>query len=383
MSKGNIIQGQATGKLGDTVLMVRNGKQVARVYTTAGARSGKEASEAARIQRVKFGSASNQWALYRYVSTRMYRKGRKSNQSDYNYFVKRNASLLPYFTKEENASGVHVLMPGQFSEGNMGRIELLYTFTGAPSEETPVMLVADTNSKIGDHVSWTSNMSVLKSSLRQSYPSARKITYLISIAREVTLTETGTRFLSQNVSHFAVIIDLYNEVAAGENNQTVKQYFSAHVNDTALKNIINAQTAGLVGNGTLFVLRSNVEAEVATIGRVGVLIFATDDNAGDCYTTTLPETAVPPTTGAYSLWSSYRTAESLRIAADSYGFQAGVMRDEVASWGNDLTQAVSMYVARLAKYDAEVAAAYSKTLEAAGGAKARTVRKTVSPTEDE
>lgn len=122
MAKGNMLQGQATGKVGDIVFMVRNGQQVARVYTSAGGRSGDQASIAVRRQRVRFGAASNQYLLYRNIVRGMYRTGKSTKQSDYNFFVRENVDLLPYLTREENAAGVKCAMPGTFSRGTLGNI---------------------------------------------------------------------------------------------------------------------------------------------------------------------------------------------------------------------------------------------------------------------
>lgn len=374
MSRGNLIQGQASGKLGSTVLMVRNGQQLARVYTTAGARSGDQASESARIQRVKFGSASNQWGLYKYVSTRMYRKGRTNNQSDYNYFVKRNNTLLPYFTKQENADGVHVLMPGTFSEGNLGRIELVYNYRVSATEGQNVLAIADSQVPTMTSVSWSQPMSAVKTSLRAAYPSASKVTYLVSLANELTLQEIGVNFVSQLVQHYTVTIDLYNQVSPGENQQTAATYFAARIKDSALSTLVASLTTTFIGSHSVFCATATEEEKIALLGRVSVLFFATDDNASDCYTTIMPESGANPTAGVYSLWASYRTEESLRIAADSYGYQQGVMRDFVAAYGNELSQQASAYAAKLRQVDAEAADEYLASLADAGGAKARTVR---------
>lgn len=382
MSRGNLIQGQASGKLGSTVLMVRNGQQLARVYTTAGARSGSQASESARIQRVKFGSASNQWGLYKYVSTRMYRKGRRTSQSDYNYFVKRNNQLLPYFTREENAIGVHVLQPGVFSEGNLGRIDMLMWYNPTSAATVSKWNISDINIAGLATLSWSSTVGALKAALASVYTNATKVTYLISVASSASLEEGGELFLSQNVNHNAVILDLYKEAQTAENNMTISAYFASKVTDATLATIIGSQEGGFCTNNILMILRSEVQADIDYMGNIGAMVFATNDNASDCYTTILDAAAVNPTRGAYSIWASYRTTEALRNAAESYGYQSGVMRDEVASHGNDLTEQAQAYAARLAKVDAAAAAAYLKEVEDAGGAKAIQVRK-AAPAKEE
>lgn len=375
MARGNLIQGQGSGKVGDIVLMVRQGQQVSRVYTASGARTGKEASEASRIQRVKFGSASNQWGLYRYVCTRMYRKGRSSKQSDYNYFVKKNSLLLPYLTKTENASGVHVLMPGQFSEGSFGRIELVHWVSPEFQEQAVGMRVSLLSGRASEQINWSSTMSNMKSVLSGIFPYARKVTYLLSLADEVQITEGGETFISQSVHHFPVIIDLFKELSSGENLLTVAQYFSARIGNSIISSIISAQSGNIIIASTLFRMIPASSEEYEIMSRLGVLIFATDDDASDCYTTVIPEDAVNPTNGAYADWASYRTAQSLRIAADSYGYQSGVMRDDIAKAGNDISAKVSAYAARLAQVDVKASEAFLKSVGDVSAVQAKVVRK--------
>lgn len=381
MSSGNILQGQSSGKLGDVVLMVRNGEQVARVYTKAGARTGDQVSEAARIQRVKFGAASNQWGLYRYVCTRMYRKGRKTNQSDYNYFVKRNQHLLPYLTKSENANGVHCLQPGVFSEGSLGRIELVMSYIPSASASQLPFAVRDSQSLNIPAVAWAKTLGDLKEALKVGYPNARKFTYLFSYASEVDVQEEGIAFASQQITHTAVTIDLYNQTSPLEDGQSLTSFFANKVSNQKLAALISSQTKNLVDGHRLWGLFTFEGADLSVLSTLSLLVFATDDNASDCYTTYLPVDGVPPTDGAYSVWSGYRTNDALRVAADSYGYQSGVMRDDIASLGNDISTQVTAYAAKLRSLDVEAADDYLKSVGPIEQVQAKVVRK-AAPTED-
>lgn len=381
MASGNILQGQSSGKLGDVVLMVRNGEQVSRVYTKAGARTGDQVSEAARIQRVKFGAASNQWSLYRYICTRMYRKGRKTNQSDYNYFVKRNQHLLPYLTKSENANGVHCLQPGFFSEGSLGRIELVMSFNPSAAAGSVAFSVMDSQSISAPQVLWSGTVGDLKTYLKVAYPNARKFTYLFSYASEVDVQEEGVAFASQQITHTAVTLDLYNQSSPLEDGQALISFFASKVANQKLANLISSQTKAIVNNNGIFKLYSFEGADLSVLSTLSLLLFATDDNASDCYTTYLPVDGVSPTFGAYSVWSGYRTNDALRVAADSYGYQSGVMRDDIASLGNDIRAQVSAYAAKLRSVDVEAADEYLKAVGPVEQVQAKVVRK-AAPTED-
>lgn len=364
MAQGNILQGQAAGKLGDTVLMVRNGKQVSRVYTTSGSRSGDAASLAARLQRVRFGAASNQWQLYRYICTRMFRKGRQTKQSDYNYFVKRNVGLLPYLTKTQNADGVVCLQPGQFSEGNLGRIELLSYYFAATEEAPATLVLNDTLHSLEGNTSWSSTVGSFKSALAAAYPNARKITYLFVTASETSIEESGETFKSQFFTRSAVILDLYAEITSGENTQTLTQFFASHISDTNLKSIVSEATGLAAYKKHIFNIVTDDQDLISTLMSTAVLFFATNDLVSDAYTTILPEDAVSPSLGAYKLWASYRTAAQLAIAADSYGYQSGVMRDDISDVGTDVSPLAAAYMAKLERYAPEEAKQYAATLAA-------------------
>lgn len=327
--------------------MVRNGQQLARVYTTAGARSGSQASESARIQRVKFGSASNQWGLYKYVSTRMYRKGKSNSQSDYNYFVKKNADLLPYFTKLENSNNIHVLMPGLFSEGNLGKIDIALNLTTVTEEGVGSLSVIDTQHRATAGISWTVKMSVLKSYLASIYSSASKITFLFSIAPSVQEVIEGVSIETQSVTHHAVSVDLYKEAKSGEDDMTISEYFASMVNNTSLAALFTAQNAGFASQYSMMALRTSSTEEYNLISSLSVLIFAANDNVSDVYTTTMTETGSSAVRGAYVPYHQYRTNNALRLACESYGYQSGVMRDDIASFGNELEAVQAQFVARM------------------------------------
>lgn len=352
------MQGQASGKLGDTVLMVRNGQQLARVYTTSGARSGSAASESARVQRVKFGAASNQWNAYRYVCTRMYRKGRSSNQSDYNYFVKRNQTLLPYLTKKENSDGVRMLQPGVFSEGTLGRISLVHIYDPESAATAPKLRINVSGVEIPNVVSWTADLIEFKVELSKAFPGATKITYLFSVAVPFEVETEDVSEISQSISHYPVTIDLLRETEAGENERTIGNYFQERIPNEVLKSILDNQEGSIAVRSDFFQLRTESREDAYFMEQLGVLIFATNDKVSDCYTTVLPESAIDPIDSVYQVWADYRTSTALRRAAESYGYQSGVMRDDVAAVGSPIEEAAANYAATLREIDPALAARF-------------------------
>lgn len=363
MSRGNLIQGQASGKLGDTVLMVRNGQQLARVYTKAGARSGEAASESARIQRVKFGGASNEWSLYRYVSTRMFRRGRSKAQSDYNYWVKRNNQLLPYLTKAENALGCKYLMPGVFAEGSLGNLPHVITYLSGTSPALDQLSVNIIGSSITGEVDWGDTVLVFKQALRDAFPNATKVTYLLAYANVVTLEADEQEYFTQAVSYHPVTFDLYKETQGTDDSKTVMEYFDDEVENDDLKQLINSVEGQILDGSKFFFLEATTAAENALLEKVSCMIFATNDSVSDCYTTSVSSASVNPTDGAYVYWAEHRTNSALSRAAASYGYQAGVMRDEVSAWGGEIINVARDYAARLAEINPVAAKAYEQHLE--------------------
>lgn len=303
----------------------------------------------------------------------MFRKGRNTNQSDYNYFVKRNVDNLPYFTKLQNADGVCCMMPGQFSEGNLGRIELLSRYQVDASTQRVYTSISDTINPMNVTLSWTAKIGVLKENLKRVYPNARKVTYLVVATSENTITETSEVFISQFFQHFPVILDIYSETVAGENDLALKDFFAARVSDANLNDVITAQTSSFCSRSSSFVLRSTSAEQDSIIESAGILMFATNDLVSDCYTTIVPQSSVSITRGVYSVWGGYRTIDVLQVACDSYGYQSGVMRDEVATSDRDSDAQVHAYTAKLRALEPEAATAFEKEISELGGAIARRV----------
>lgn len=117
MSKGNMLLGQARGKVGDVVFFVRNGIQQTRPRN----REPKNPRTISQMyQRVKLASVvgfyKRQASFFRFAL----KKSQK--ESYYNAFVRYNINISPYLTKEQAAMGVTVPAPYIIADGNMPRI---------------------------------------------------------------------------------------------------------------------------------------------------------------------------------------------------------------------------------------------------------------------
>lgn len=323
-----MLQGQATGKVGDIVFMVRNGQQVARVYTSAGGRSGDQASIAVRRQRVRFGAASNQYLLYRNIVRGMYRTGKSTKQSDYNFFVRENVDLLPYLTKDENAAGVKCVMPGTFSRGTLGSLQYGITFEETGEDEW-LYEVSSLSTGAAESLSWSSTVEDLKTTLKAMFPNARKVNYSLStIIRNELLLPSGSSY-SHTLDRGDVIFDLYDSDSNVPDSSTIAQYFGYYA-PSAFSAALNTLTSESFCDGNaIFMIPNSGSISTSLLSSLYVNVFATNDQVGDCYTSTLDSITAPEDDGYLSLYASLRTTDHRQVAEDSYGYATGVMRTNI------------------------------------------------------
>lgn len=328
MAKGNMLQGQATGKVGDIVFMVRNGQQVARVYTSAGGRSGDQASIAVRRQRVRFGAASNQYLLYRNIVRGMYRTGKSTKQSDYNFFVRENVDLLPYLTREENAAGVKCAMPGTFSRGTLGQLVTSITFTN-PNDAAWVYKVTAAGQAVGEEIRWTSRVEQLKAVLKNAFPNARKVTYsVIKVIPQLLELPSGSQY-SHTFVRCDVVFDLFEEDPIIPDSGSLATYFGMYTVAAQISAQFLDMTGVFCDNNDLFTISTEDADAQDMLSSLYVLMFATNDQVGDCYTSTLASMTAPESNGGLTLYNALRTDDHRQVAEDSYGYATGVMRTNI------------------------------------------------------
>lgn len=328
MAKGNMLQGQATGKVGDIVFMVRNGQQVARVYTSAGGRSGDQASIAVRRQRVRFGAASNQYLLYRNIVRGMYRTGKSTKQSDYNFFVRENVDLLPYLTREENAAGVKCVMPGTFSRGTLGSLAQSIVVT-VPGEGAGSYKVTTPGQAVVQTITWADTVGDLKAQLKIAFPNARKVSYCTCFIIKSQLDTPKGPAWTHSLERADVTFDLFEEDRNVGDDKTVLDYFKYYGPASMAAGIFGGQEGNFASGNDLFNLQFVSALYEAAASLVYVAIFATNDQVGDCYTTTISSITAPESDGGLDLYSTLRTANHRQVAEDSYGYATGVMRTNI------------------------------------------------------
>lgn len=120
MAKGNIFMGTASGKIGDVVLMRRNGQQVQRMYIqqVRNPNTTRQASQRTLI--------SNVVSFYRSARTLLDHSmtGRKANRSSYNEFVASNLGRVKvYLPKSVADKQGCIVAPYQISRGVLPAIE--------------------------------------------------------------------------------------------------------------------------------------------------------------------------------------------------------------------------------------------------------------------
>lgn len=328
MAKGNMLQGQATGKVGDIVFMVRNGQQISRVYTSAGGRSGDQASIAVRRQRVRFGAASNQYLLYRNIVRGMYRTGKSTKQSDYNFFVRENVDLLPYLTKEENAAGVKCAMPGTFSRGTLGSCSFEIGYTH-PNDANWVWALRTASQTVGSTLNWDDTVGNLKSALKLAFPNARKVTYCLCWIIKAELDTPSGVAKSHSFDRGDVVFDLYEEDVNMADTEKIGDYFDYYAPAALKGSLFDSLDSNFCDGQKMMILDLPKAFAELIFGQLYCLLFATNDQVGDCYTSTLSALNVPDSDGGLDLYDSLRTDNHRQVAEDSYGYATGVMRTNI------------------------------------------------------
>lgn len=383
MAKGNMLLGQSSKKLGSVVFYVRNGRQAARVWTDSGARRGKDASFLARAQRVAFGGAANEWNAYKYICTRMYNRGKKPTESDYNYFTKQNWRNFPFLTKQLNEAGFQCPVPGIFSRGNLGALNLEMVFSQSEDLGSKSVIVSSDDVTSAETTPWNANMGLLKTQLQKCFPNADKVTYQLIVVRPTLVIIGNRNYRLPQFFYNTVVVSLYSELDEGEDTTNVYKYFSEHVTDSLLSTQLLTQNGPFMNFSSLFNLNLAGTEENPVEYDVLPLVFATNDAANDCYTTTLYDGMFTKSTGPFIYWQSQRTESAFREACSSYGFTADVMQTDIAQWlrgigGNNLR-----YINVLAKHSPEDAAILQKAVDEMGddalAAPMTLLRKTYGP----
>lgn len=121
MSKGNILLGYASGKVGDLVLLRRGGEQITRPYV---AKVKNPQTRSQMKQRVKWPNLVASWKVLKpYIRLGMQDKA--PSQSDYNAFISRNlANNSAYLLKEEVKQGAMLVAPYVLTSGSLGLCQM-------------------------------------------------------------------------------------------------------------------------------------------------------------------------------------------------------------------------------------------------------------------
>lgn len=349
MSNGNMLMGESKRKLGSIVLYVRNGQQVQRKWTDSGARRGKEASYATRAQRVQFGEAANQWDAYRYICTRMYRKGKKTTESDYNVFVRDNWKKFPYMTKNMLAYGLNTLIPGTYSRGNLGTNPMWYWYL--PNEETltTIINVGCFNAAVTGDIQWTDKLSDYKTSLKIAYPNADKVTIAMAYLHPVEYVDGNRIYNWHTISWHPVIIKLDSNNTDDDTSIAINEYFERALANTPFKGNASMQGGKILSSSTLFTWTVNQDTEGIDRYYMFATMFATNDAANDCYTTILRDNAYSKTSPAFAMYTALRTKSAFEEACDSYGYTQAVMQTDINIFGRDVVAEMYESIAEMAK----------------------------------
>lgn len=366
MAKGNMLLGQASKKLGSVVFYKRNGQQVSRVWTNSGARSGSEASYPARVQRVRFGSASNEWKSFGYISTRMFKSGKKVTESDYNYFTKKNWQYLPYLTKRQNELGITMPIPGQYSQGNYGDLRLSIDFKEDAVNQKDVYEIAIDGYSYNDTLTWGFNVKDAVAAYKSIFPFADKVIIALGIIYGKTIIDGKGAYVNGAVVWKPVIFNL-NSTDDTYLNKTIRQHFIDEIGDTKISDEIERSLEAIFMDGPylLNISVTHIE-EQASAFKLLPLVFVTNDTANDCYSTMILPGNFSVENPAFVFWRMYRTQNAFDAACSSYGYTQGVMQTRAALSDFGFLEMQSDYIKRLSTRDKELYNVYKTVADSKG-----------------
>lgn len=366
MAKGNMLLGQASKKLGSVVFYKRNGQQVSRVWTDSGARSGSEASYPARVQRVRFGAASNEWKSFGYISTRMFKAGKKVTESDYNYFTKKNWQYLPYLTKRQNELGITMPIPGQYSQGNYGDLRLSIDYKEDEVAHNDVYKIAIDGYHYNNAITWGFTVKDAVTAYKSVFPYADKVIIALGIIYGKTIIDGKGSYVNGAVVWKSIIFNL-NSTDDTYLNKKLNEFFADEIDNTNITDELVTNAEDLFIDGTyLLNISVNHPAEEASAFKLLPLIFVTNENANDCYSTMILPGNFSVENPAFVFWRMYRTQNAFDAACSSYGYTQGVMQTRAAVSDYGFLEMQSDYIKGLAKRDKELYNVYKSVAESKG-----------------
>lgn len=366
MAKGNMLLGQASKKLGSVVFYKRNGQQVSRVWTDSGARSGSEASYPARVQRVRFGAASNEWKSFGYISTRMFKSGKKVTESDYNYFTKKNWQYLPYLTKRQNELGITMPIPGQYSQGNYGDLRLSIDYKENEQDERDEYKLAIDGYNTNETITWGFLVKDAVAAYKSLFPFADKVIIALGIIYGKTIIDGKGAYVNGAVVWKPVIFNL-NSTDETYLNKRIDAHFIAEIGDVNISNNLSMQgESAFIDETYVFNIAVEHPSEEASAFKLLPLVFVTNDNANDCYSTMILPGNFSVENPAFVFWRMYRTQNAFDAACASYGYTQGVMQTRVALSDYGFLDMQSDYIKSLEKRDKELYNVYNTVAELKG-----------------
>lgn len=129
MATGNMLQGQARGKVGDIVFSVVKGQQVSKVYN---AKPANPKTDAQITQRVKLGAAVGFYKRNTQFFPFAFQK--QAKESDYNAFVRENINVSPYISRQGVVGNQIIPAPYQMTRGNLPEVATKDIFVDAANK---------------------------------------------------------------------------------------------------------------------------------------------------------------------------------------------------------------------------------------------------------
>lgn len=250
MAKGSLFWGKGSGKLGEVVLSQLKGQQVSRAYQ---AKVANPRSTGQTNQRIRFANAVK---FYKQATQALFKfayEDKRKNESDYNAFMRKNANVAAYVTRQSYDMLTYPAVGEQFlladgtlqelpfaHSSNMFRMSLgVQTITSAETmtvSDLSNILIAKYDFVEGDILTFVcvSNAEVTDINSQPSAPTEWLINQLI-----ISTSDTSTIssiFKSQNGQEFNSVGSFWG--IQGDSGK--EQYLGSYANNESDENILIA-----------------------------------------------------------------------------------------------------------------------------------------------
>lgn len=293
MATGNMLQGQARGKVGDIVFSVVKGQQVSRVYN---AKPANPKTDSQIGQRVKLGAAVGFYKRNTQFFPFAFQK--QGKESDYNAFIRENINVSPYISRQGVVGNQIIPAPYQMTRGNLPEL----------TTNTPALVTSSINFTYTIQVPGIVEGNTVKD-LREAL--GANIGDMITIYAVVSWVDSATSMIAQNG-----VVRCYAKFTfrAEDEAQVLDDMDWDEEYNTSGNSLL--RSAGVLGIQSLLQLPATVTRDNVCSGFCAVLSRRVTGSPLQ-----VSSSKMNLSTLAQSVYARYRSEAMLQEAKNSYGVQ--------------------------------------------------------------